>query len=99
MPSNRYWKIEGYDSSVQTFEKMLPEGRLSEKEIVVLLQRLVARHLDEEEIVSSSLRRNASGYTTHLEPHIDRGRRPTITVGSDPHYVARIWQDDKLMHS
>ena len=98
MPSNRYWKIEGYDGFNKTFEKVLPEGSLSESEIVVLLQRLYARHLDEDEIVSSSLRRNARSYAPHLEPQCGQGRRRTISVGSSPSYVASIWQGDELPH-
>ncbi len=97
MPSKQYWKIEGSDGLNKTFETRLPAGSLSEREIIVLLQRLSARHLDEDEIVSSSLRRNATGYTRHLESQIDQGgRRPTITVGDNPCYVASTWQDDEL---
>ena len=97
MSSKRYWKIEGYDSFNKTFERVLPEGSLSESEIVVLLQRLSARHLDEDEIVSSSLRKNTPGYTHHLESHFDQGDRPMIRVGdSGPYYVASIWQGDEL---
>jgi hypothetical protein len=101
MSSKRYWKIEGYDSTDKTFEKVLPEGSLSESEIVVLLQRLSARHLDEDEIVSSSLRQNATGYASHLERHIDQGgRRIMIRIGdSSPYYVASIWEDDELSHN
>ena len=99
MSSERYWKIEGFDSADKTFEKVLPEGSLTESEIVVLLQRLLARHLDEDEVVSSSLRRNATGYASHLESHFDQGGRPMIRVGdSGPHYVASIWQGDELSH-
>ena len=99
MSSKRYWKIEGYDSSNKTFERVLPEGSLSEGEIVVLLQRLTARHLDEDEVVSSSLRRNAAGYASHLESHFDQGGRPMIRVGdSGPCYVASIWEGDELSH-
>ena len=99
MPSKQYWKIEGSDGLNKTFETRLPAGSLSEREIIVLLQRLSARHLDEDEIVSSSLRRNATGYTRHLESQIDQGGRPTIRVGgSGPFYVASIWQGDEPSH-
>jgi|RifCSP13_1_1023834.scaffolds.fasta_scaffold548501_1 hypothetical protein len=40
-------KIEGHDGFRRIFEKLLPAGSLSKAEIVVLLQRLSARHLDE----------------------------------------------------
>ena len=100
MASKRYWKIEGYDGTDKTFEKLLPIGSLTERGVVVLLQRLSARHLDEDEIISSSLRPNAKGYTSHLEYQDGRGgRRSTISVGGNPYYVASIWQHDELSHS
>lgn len=96
MPSKRYWKIAGYDGAEQTFEKLLPVGSLNEKEIVVLLQRLAAMHLNEDEIVSSSLRRNAPGYRSLLKPHRDRGKKPSIRVDAGRTYVASIWDADEL---
>ena len=96
MPSKRYWKIAGYDGAEQTFEKLLPVGSLSESEIITLLQRLAAKHLDEDEIVSSSLRRNASGYRSLLEPQHDRGKHRTISVHAARAYFASILDVDEL---
>ena len=100
MFGKRYWKIEGYDGTDKTFEKLIPEGFLNESEVVVLLQRLSARHLDENEIVSSSLRPPAPGYAPNLEPQFDEElggeHRRTIRVGSNAYYVAGIWHREEL---
>ena len=45
MAGKRYWKIAGYDGEKQTFEKILPAGSLSESQVILLLQRLAAKHL------------------------------------------------------
>ena len=93
-----YWKIEGFWSDTKTFERVLPAGSRSEKQIVVLLQRLAARHLDEDEIVSSSLRRNAPQYARFLETHTDsvHGHRYTIMTWDNPYYSASIWTAEEL---
>ncbi len=88
---NQCWKIEGYDGTKQLFTKELPLGSLSEGQMISLLQRLVSKHLNEDEIVAASLRRNSKIKASHLEPHVDsraKGRY-TITVGQNPFYVAR----------
>ncbi len=100
MSSKRYWKIEGYDGLDRRFERVLPMSSLTASGVVALLQRLFATHLDLDEIVSSSLRQKAEGYTSHLESKVCQvGRRPTITVGENPHYVASVWQHDELSHN
>ncbi len=66
--TNRFWRVDGYDSTRLMFEKVLPLGYLSEGEMISLLQRLASKHLDEAEIVAASLRRNSKGYAPLLEP-------------------------------
>lgn len=83
-----FWKIQGYDGLEKTFEQTIPFGSLSEKEMIALLQRLAARHLDDEEVVSASLRKNACGYEAHLEVNrIDSG---LMTTGSGHNYTATV---------
>ena len=96
MFGKRYWKIEGYDGADRTYEKLIPEGSLNESDVVALLQRLSARHLGEAEVVSSSLRHSAPGYSPHLEAQIGKDDHHTIRVGSNPHYVASMRQRDEL---
>ena len=96
MAAKQYWKIACYDGAEQTFETFLPAGSLSENQIVTLLQRLAAMHLNEDEIVSSSLRRNAPGYRPLLEPQRERGEHPAISIYAGRDYVARIVAADEL---
>ncbi len=83
------WLIRGYDGVVPTFERGI-SGSLSESEVTALLQRLVARHLTEDEIVDASLRRNFAGYAAHLEPRRSTTGKfaVTIEVGDHVNYIA-----------
>ena len=96
MASNRFWKIEGYEGTDRTFMKTVPVESLTERGAIVLLQRLSARHLDDDEIISSSLRQNSPDYTPLLEPQITPGKRRMISVGANPYYVASIWHTHEL---
>ncbi len=96
MFGKRYWKIEGYVGTDKTFEKLIPEGLLNESEVVVLLQRLSARHLAEDEVVSSSMRHGVSGYLPHLEPQISQDGHHTVRVGTDAYYVAGMFARDEI---
>ena len=67
----RIWKITGYDGSTEIFSEEV-SGALTDGEIVRILQRLVARHLTEREVVAASLRKNMAGYASLLEWNFDR---------------------------
>lgn len=83
-----HWRIEGFDGAKKIFEADVT-GRLGDQQIVALLQRLAARHLEPEEIIASSLPKRAAGYRGLLERNADdRGRGP-ITVGHGTFYLAR----------
>lgn len=91
----RFWKITGYNSDEIEFECRVPEGALSETAMIALLQRLAARHLEADEVVSSSLRRNASGYTSHLEVRRNADGSPSLmTTGTGHYYMATIQEGD-----
>lgn len=91
----KVWKIRGYQGLALTFELEIPENSLSEAEVENLLQRLQSRHLSDVEVVSSSLRRSASDYQSHLEVGRNRGRPfGLMTSGSDNHYIATIEDSD-----
>jgi hypothetical protein len=86
----KVWRIEGFDSTERIYERTL-DIRISDKQMIGLLQRLVCRHLSEDEIVGSSLRRNQTGYLAHLETRTDFALgRHYIMAGDNPHYVASI---------
>ncbi len=85
------WNIRGYDGDERKFERTIVAGALSEPEMVALLQRLVSRHLSDDEVVSASLRKNAKGYVPHLEVRpINRGAPGLMTTGGGHHYTATI---------
>ncbi len=80
----RVWKISGWDSTTKIMETTMP-GHMEPAEITKALERLVSRHLSTSEIIAASLRRNAKGCASHLEPI---GYGFPIHVGSNPYYVA-----------
>ena len=88
---SQFWKINGYDGAQLVWERLIPAGILSEAEMIFLLQRLAARHLDDDEVVNSSLRKNAKGYLSHLEVRKSIGRKHALmTTGTGHHYTATI---------
>jgi hypothetical protein len=90
MPT-KVWKIRGFDAATLTFEASIPEGSLSEKEVVTMLQRLAARHLTDGEVVSGSLRHGMAGYRHDFEIERASGGAFCLTTnGSGAHYTATI---------
>jgi hypothetical protein len=67
----RIWKIMGYDGSTEIFSEEV-SGALTDGEIGRILQRLVARHLTEREVVAASLRKNMAGYARPALMELDR---------------------------
>jgi hypothetical protein len=55
--AKRIWKITGYLGDKSIYERAIRNGALSEKAMISPLQRLASRHLSEDEVVSSSLKR------------------------------------------
>ena len=83
-----FWKISSYDGDKLEFERLIPKGNISEAKMKVLLQHLSAMHLEPEEVILSSLRKNATGYLTLLEVRTGLGGLDTISTGH--HYTATI---------
>jgi hypothetical protein len=88
-PSTRTWVIEGFDGTTCFFQQALPETFLPDVRIVLLLQRLLSRHLSAKDIIAGS--------TTLRDPFhnpIFATRREivdggvSITVGENPYYAA-----------
>jgi hypothetical protein len=71
--AKRIWKITCYLGDKSIYERAIRKGALSEKAMISLLQRLASRHLSEDEVVSSSLKKDHHGYCTALEIHRNRG--------------------------
>jgi hypothetical protein len=79
------WLIEGFQGGDPTgFSRQLTGG---ETQVTLLLERLAARHLTDDEITDATF-----GARKDLEVHRDkRLGQPTMlmTMGTDYHYVAR----------
>ncbi len=85
------WKIRGCDGGKRIFERTIPYGCLSDREVTELLKRLASRHLSDDEVVDASLRKNAKGHISHLEVRPNRGGTPGLmTTGSGHHYIAVV---------
>lgn len=79
------WRIRGYDSQELIFEYEMP-GNMTEYEVCKLLERLVSRHLTDEEIASASLPRSDHRYRPLLERV---GTGEPISYGLGVNYSAK----------
>ncbi len=80
----KVWHIEGFEGGTVIFESDMP-GIMSLSEIETTLQRLVARNLSPDEIVSASLRKSARGHSPLLERV---GKGAPVCYGENPYYIA-----------
>jgi hypothetical protein len=79
------WLIEGFQGGHPTGFSREVAGR--ENRVTLLLKRLAARHLTDNEIIDATF-----GSRKDLEIHRDkrlREPRMLMTTGTDHHYVAR----------
>ena len=90
----QFWKISGYDGDRHLYERKIRLGTMSESEMTTLLQRLAARHLDFDEVIDSSLRKNAKGCSDHFEVRKITGRKRGLgTTATGHHYTATVEED------
>src|ERR1700737_3089841 len=61
------WRITGYLGDKSIYERAVRKGALSQKAMIALLQRLASRHLSEDEVVSSSLKKDDRDYCSALK--------------------------------
>jgi hypothetical protein len=88
--ATRRWRINGYVGLKPLMEDTLGFNAFSEEGMIALLQRLVCKHLEIHEIINASLKEHSAGYGPELKPNNDRSGKLTISVGTNPHYVATI---------
>jgi hypothetical protein len=81
----RVWRVEGFRGDKPTGMSCQITG--GEKQIRVLLERLAARHLTEDEVIEATF-----GNRSDLHIHQDSGARrfTLMTTGADYHYVASV---------
>ena len=53
--SDRVWTVAGYEAGEKVFERTIPVDAIAESDVKGLLQRLAARGLSEEDVISASL--------------------------------------------
>jgi len=77
------WKIQGYESGNPT--SFSREESASEATIELLLERLIARNLTDDEITDATLR-----HTAHFTVNRDkqRGKPLQLMTTGNPYYVA-----------
>ncbi len=91
MITKKYWRIVGYDSTTQIFEKLVPLGTLSQKQMTEALRVLVARAgLTFDEILDCHTRKNAKTYRALLEVQVDSHPKFFMSCGSNPHFIAYV---------
>ncbi len=79
------WVIEGYSGSAAT--GFVQHVTCSESKVKLLLERLAARHLSEEEVVATTLG-NGDEFQIRRDPR--PGAYVLMTTGSDYFYLARM---------
>ena len=85
------WRIQGFDGDKLLIQETMGYESFTEAEIIALLERLASKYLTEHEIISASRRKGDVGYSCLLEHTIDRSGQLNISVGSNPHFVASVF--------
>jgi len=82
---NMAWRIQGYEGDKQILEQIVSVEEMSAAGVAEHLKGLASQNLTPEDIAA-------------LEVSVDEthGKRMTITVGENPHYVASLWRKDEL---
>jgi len=91
----RYWKIQGRDSTKILFEFKVKEGQITEKRVKELLRVLTAKYgLDDSEIISSYAKKGTKIYSNHLEVQKSIGKKYMLSCGSNPYVLAVVVEDE-----
>ncbi|MFH1795139.1 MAG: hypothetical protein ABIK36_16275 [Pseudomonadota bacterium] len=91
------WLIQGFDGNRRTLRRRVSSA-VSDREIKALLQRLVSRHLNVNEVIAGSLRKSMKAYSPVLQVSTEPRHRTIYWCGENPHYIASFhtdyeWQD------
>lgn len=90
----RYWRIQGHDSTEITYERRIPIGQLSEKQLQELLKALTAKAgLTYDEIVGAYATRRTEIANDLLQVHRDRPN-PHFWCGNNPYFDACVVDED-----
>lgn len=91
------WEIVGFEGITEIYRRQVPTNLIGSGGIEGVLRRLACRHLNIDEVIDSSLRKNAKRFASHLDV-VQNHDAPTyslMTTGSGAHYFARVIEGDK----
>jgi hypothetical protein len=91
MATVKFWRIVGYNSTTQIFERLVPLGRMSENQMKEALRVLAAKaSLTYDEIVDCHVNKNSKGYRTLLEVQVEARRKFSMSCGTNPYFIASV---------
>lgn len=91
MATKQYWRIVGYDSNTQIFEKLLPLGTITQNQMKEALRTLAAKAgLTFNEILDCHARKNSNAYRSLLEVSTEAHPNFSMSCGSNPYFVASV---------
>jgi hypothetical protein len=91
MTAKKHWRVVGYDSTTQIFEKVVPLGSLSQKQMAGVLRVLAARAgLTFEEILDCHVKKNAKAYRALLEVQVAARPKFSMSCGENPYFIATV---------
>jgi hypothetical protein len=94
-----FWRICGYDSSTQIFERTVELGQFSKRQMEQLLMALAAKAgLTYDEIVGAYAKRRAKIANGLLEVHKD-SEYPSIMCGHGSNFVASVIDENGKIKS
>lgn len=92
--SDRYWTVTGYEAGEKVFERTIPVNSIAESDVKALLQRLAARGLSEEDVVSASLGSDHRSGALGLSEVEGEGFGFTTDQAAGRYYVATLGETE-----
>ena len=93
--SSRTWNVVGWSGTKKIFEQTFRHSEFSDKQMKLLLQRLLCRRMSDQEIVNATIRRRKGEGYGFLEVQSERtSDRFIMSVGDTPHFTAVILDVD-----
>ena len=87
----KYWKIQGWDSTKKLFEFKVKLGQITENGMFNLLRALTAKYaLNDSEIISSYAKKKTKISSDHLEVQRLSGSVYTLSCGTNPYVIALV---------
>ena len=87
----RYWKIQGWDSTEKLFEFKVKRGQITENGMTDLLRALTAKYaLDDLEIISSYAKKRTKIHSNLLDVQRLNGKKYMLSCGTNPYVIAVV---------